>query len=67
VKLIQDFNDVLTKDEDQKQFLLQIVQEPRKLYPDSNKQTILAGLTTGMQMVAGEEEEEEAEGDKVKV
>jgi hypothetical protein len=67
VKLIQDFNDVLTKDEDQKQFLLQIVQEHRKLYPDSNKQTILAGLTTGMQMVAGEEEEEEAEGDKVKV
>ena len=32
VKLIQDFNEILTKDEGQKQFLLQVIQEHRKLF-----------------------------------
>lgn len=40
VKLIQDFNDTLTKDEDQKQFLLQVVTECRRLYPDTSKSTL---------------------------
>jgi hypothetical protein len=43
VKLIQDCNSILTYDEEQKQFLLQIVEEHRSLYPDSKKKTILAG------------------------
>lgn len=51
VKLIQDFNQILTKDEDQKQYLLQVVQEHRKLYPDSKKCTVVSGLnkTAGIQ------------------
>ena len=44
VKLIQDYNLILTKDEEQKQFLLQVVQEHRRLYPDASKKTIVAGL-----------------------
>jgi len=45
VKLIQDYNTMLTKDEEQKQFLLQVIQEHRRMYPDSKKSTVLAGLT----------------------
>ena len=45
VKLIQDYNTILTKDEEQKQFLLQVIQEHRRMYPDSKKTTVLAGLT----------------------
>lgn len=44
VKLIQDFNTILTKNEEQKQFLLQVVQEHCKLYPESKKSTVIAGL-----------------------
>ena len=45
VKLIQEFNHVLTKNEDQKQYLLQVVQEHRKLYPCSKKSTVVSGLS----------------------
>ena len=44
VKLIQDFNDILTRDEEQKQFLLQVVQDHRRLYPDATKRTVVSGL-----------------------
>lgn len=58
VKLIQDFNAVLTKNEDEKQFLLQVVQEHRKLYPDSKKGTVISILKARIQ-----EEGSESEGD----
>lgn len=45
VKLIQDFNAILTNDEEQKQFLLQAVQEHRTLFPDASKGTIISGLS----------------------
>ncbi|KAI5751469.1 hypothetical protein M8J77_007769 [Diaphorina citri] len=44
VKLITDFNKLLTKDEDQKQFVLQVVAECRKLYPDASKSTLCKPL-----------------------
>ena len=44
VKLITDYNNILTKNEDQKQFLLQVVREHRKLFPDSKRSTTIAGL-----------------------
>lgn len=40
VALIADYNDVLTKDEDQKQCLLQVVQKHRKDYPECNKKNL---------------------------
>ena len=36
VKLIQEYNNILTKDETEKQFVLQIVNENRKNYPISH-------------------------------
>lgn len=44
VKLISDFNDLLTKDEDQKQYVLQVVSECRKQYPDVSKATLHKSL-----------------------
>lgn len=44
VALIQAYNTSLTKDEDQKQYLLQVIEQHRKLFPDSNKSTILKNL-----------------------
>ncbi|KAI5752384.1 hypothetical protein M8J77_016558 [Diaphorina citri] len=44
VKLITDFNKLLIKDEDQKQFVLQVVAECRKLYPDGSKSTLCKPL-----------------------
>ncbi|GBN17378.1 hypothetical protein AVEN_91895-1 [Araneus ventricosus] len=40
VKLMQDFNGLLTVDEEQKQFLLQCVEDHRKQYPDCKKATL---------------------------
>ena len=37
VALIQQFNKTLTKDEDDLQFLLQVVADHRRLYPTTNK------------------------------
>lgn len=42
-KLIEDYNSFLTKDEEQKQYLLQIVNDYKNQYPnipDSNKLTL---------------------------
>lgn len=44
VKLMTDFNTCLTKDEEQKQYLLQVVAECRKLYPDASKATLCLPL-----------------------
>ena len=33
---MSDFKNLITRDEDQKQFLLQVVQEYRKKFPDSS-------------------------------
>lgn len=44
VALIQEFNADLTRSEEQKQFLLQVVTEHRKLFPDSKKSTVVAEL-----------------------
>jgi hypothetical protein len=44
VALMQDYNELLTKNEDQMQFALQVVKEHRKCFPDSKKSTVLQGL-----------------------
>lgn len=41
VKLVTEYNDKLTIDEEQKQFLLQVVANYKRLNPDSNKQTVV--------------------------
>lgn len=40
VKLITDFNDKITKDEEQKQFLMHTVYEYRHKYPDAKRSTL---------------------------
>lgn len=44
VALIKKYNKCLTKDEEQLQFLLQVVQEHRAMFPDTRKSTILQSL-----------------------
>ncbi|XP_050541520.1 uncharacterized protein LOC126905643 [Daktulosphaira vitifoliae] len=46
VSLIQDLNRKITHDEDQLQFLLQVVSEHRKIYPDCSKQTLKKSNST---------------------
>ena len=41
VTLIQNFNKKLTKDEDQLQFLLQVVSEHRHQFPDCTKRNLM--------------------------
>lgn len=41
VKLIQEYNSILTKDEKQKQFLLQVVNDYKTNYPDGKKETLI--------------------------
>ena len=40
VKLISDYIGVITKDDEQRQYLLQAIEQHRKLYPDANKSTL---------------------------
>lgn len=40
VKLIEDYNNKITKDESQKQYLLQVVSDYCKKYPDHRKETL---------------------------
>ncbi|CAH2098311.1 unnamed protein product [Euphydryas editha] len=42
VALIEEFNKLVTTDEDQKQFLLLVVKNYRQMYPDIKKSTLLA-------------------------
>lgn len=44
VKLIKDFGQTLTHDEDQRQYLLQVVSECRNLYPDTSRTTLSKSL-----------------------
>lgn len=41
VALMQEYNALLTKDEDQAQVAILVVNKRHKLYPDSNKATVL--------------------------
>ncbi|KAK7865491.1 hypothetical protein R5R35_014608 [Gryllus longicercus] len=45
VHLTQDYINVLTKDESQKQYLLRVVEDYRKHYPDSTKKTLTKRMT----------------------
>jgi hypothetical protein len=45
VALMHDYNELLTKNEEQMQFALQVVKEHRNRFPDSKKSTVLQGLT----------------------
>lgn len=40
VKLFTEYNEILTKNEDRKQFVVQIVSEYRKNFPDAKKETV---------------------------
>jgi hypothetical protein len=40
IALIQDYNSAITTDEEQKQYLLQTVENHRKMFPDSRKSTV---------------------------
>ena len=44
VALIEGYNSILTKDDEQKQFLLQVVEDHRERFPDPVKSTLVAGL-----------------------
>lgn len=41
VKLMEEYNKVLTKNEEQKQYVLQVVEDYRRKYPNSLKTTVL--------------------------
>ncbi|KYN10007.1 hypothetical protein ALC57_17866, partial [Trachymyrmex cornetzi] len=45
VKLIQDYNACLTKNEEQKQFILQVVSDYKRCFPDAKKETLTRPLT----------------------
>lgn len=44
IKLINEYNQLLTKDEEQKQFLLQVVKDYKTRFPDVKKETMLQVL-----------------------
>lgn len=46
VALIEEYNSLLTKNEEQKQYLLQVVQDHRKRFPDPRKSTLAASDTS---------------------
>lgn len=41
VHLVEEYNNILTNDNDQKQYILQILTEYRKVFPDARKQTVM--------------------------
>jgi hypothetical protein len=43
--LITEFNDSSTRDEENKQFLLQNIEENRRKFPDAKKKTLVSGLS----------------------
>ena len=45
VALVQGYNKLLTKNEEQLQFLMQVFEEHRLMYPDSRKSTVMASKT----------------------
>ncbi|KYN07690.1 hypothetical protein ALC62_01338 [Cyphomyrmex costatus] len=44
VKLIEDYNPCLTKNEEQKQFILQVVSDYRRCFPNAKKETLTQPL-----------------------
>lgn len=42
VKLMEDYNQILSRDEEEKQFIMQIVADYRKQYPNANKSVLLS-------------------------
>lgn len=44
VKLMEEFNDVLSRNEKEKQFIMQTVSDYRKRYPDAKKTTLMKSL-----------------------
>lgn len=44
VKLISEYNKILTNNENQKQFLLQVVKDYKTRYPNTNKETLFQAL-----------------------
>ena len=47
VALIEEYNSIITKNEDQKQYLLQVVQEHRRLFPTCKKDFFTASSLPG--------------------
>lgn len=47
VALVQEFNGHLTKGEEQLQFLLQVISEHRKKFPDTRKETLMVATKPG--------------------
>ncbi|KAL4092416.1 hypothetical protein QTP88_026917 [Uroleucon formosanum] len=45
VQLIEEYNDKITKDESQKQYLLQVVSDYRKKFPDHKKETLITSFS----------------------
>lgn len=45
VKLIEEYNIKLTKDEQQKQIIIQVVKDYRTMYPDSKKRILMKAYT----------------------
>lgn len=45
VKLMEDYNEKITKDEHQKQYLLQVVYDYRKQFPDHKKETLKQNMS----------------------
>ena len=46
IKLIEDYNSILTTNEEQKQFVLQVVSDYRKIFPDCKKETLKKKIVT---------------------
>ena len=44
VRLMEEFKDVLTDDEEQRRMLLHCIEDTRKLYPDFRKSTLVKTL-----------------------
>ena len=53
VALIQEYNRKLTQDEEQLQFLLQVVSRHRAEFPDSTKKTVATGLAAQQEHQVG--------------
>ena len=41
VKLMSDYNEILTTNEDNKQYILQVLEEYRQFYPDTKKSSLI--------------------------
>jgi len=48
VSLVQSFNSVLTKQKEQKQYLLQVVEKHRRDFPDATKSTLIGDDSAGI-------------------